>query len=91
LFLILLYAFLTYEKEREKGKLTMREAIIAILVAKGSATLDYLVERTGYNKNLVLVMLSNMEKEGIISRGWIQYAGKKFRIYRLKGREELVK
>jgi hypothetical protein len=54
LFLILLYAFLTYEKEREKGKLTMREAIIAILVAKGSATLDYLVERTGVQQKLSL-------------------------------------
>jgi len=78
-------------KRREKGKMTVREAIIAILAAKGSATLDYLVERTGYNKNLVLVTLSNMAKEGIISRGWMKYAGKKFRIYRLKGREELVR
>jgi predicted ArsR family transcriptional regulator len=78
-------------KRREKGKLTVREAIIAILAAKGSATLDYLVERTGYNKNLVLVTLSNMAKEGIISRGWMKYAGKKFRIYRLRGREELLK
>ena len=78
-------------KRREKGKLTVREAIIAILAAKGSATLDYLVERTGYSKNLVLVTLSNMAKEGIISRGWMKYAGKKFRIYRLKGREELLK
>jgi len=78
-------------KRREKGKMTVREAIIAILAAKGSATLDYLVERTGYNKNLVLVTLSNMAKEGIISRGWMKYAGKKFRIYRLKGREELIR
>ncbi|ACP45919.1 plasmid regulator [Sulfolobus islandicus Y.G.57.14] len=78
-------------RAREKGKLTVREAIIAILAAKGSATLDYLVERTGYNKNLVLVTLSNMAKEGIISRGWMKYAGKKFRIYRLKGREELIR
>jgi predicted ArsR family transcriptional regulator len=78
-------------KRREKGKMTVREAIIAILAAKGSATLDYLVERTGYDKNLVLVTLSNMTKEGIISRGWMKYAGKKFRIYRLKGREELVR
>ena len=78
-------------KRREKGKLTVREAIIAILAAKGSATLDYLVERTGYNKNLVLVTLSNMAKEGIISRGWMKYAGKKFRIYRLRGREELIR
>jgi predicted ArsR family transcriptional regulator len=78
-------------RAREKGKMTVREAIIAILAAKGSATLDYLVERTGYNKNLVLVTLSNMAKEGIISRGWMKYAGKKFRIYRLKGREELVR
>jgi len=54
-------------KRREKGKMTVRETIIAILVAKGSATLDYLVERTGYNKNLVLVTLSNMAKEEIIS------------------------
>ncbi|WP_016732300.1 hypothetical protein [Saccharolobus islandicus] len=76
---------------REKGKLTVREAIIAILAAKGSATLDYLVERTGYSRNLILVTLSNMAKEGIISRGWMKYAGKKFRIYRLKGREELIK
>jgi len=78
-------------RAREKGKLTVREAIIAILAAKGSATLDYLVERTGYNKNLVLVTLSNMAKEGIISRGWMKYAGKKFRIYRLRGREELIR
>nr|WP_011229450.1 hypothetical protein [Sulfolobus sp. NOB8H2]CAA09138.1 hypothetical protein [Sulfolobus sp. NOB8H2] len=78
-------------KRRERGKLTVREAIIAILAAKGSATLDYLVEKTRYSKNLVLVTLSNMAKEGIISRGWMKYAGKKFRIYRLKGREELVK
>ena len=78
-------------RAREKGKMTVREAIIAILAAKGSATLDYLVERTGYNKNLVLVTLSNMAKEGIISRGWMKYAGKKFRIYRLKGREELIR
>ncbi|PVU76581.1 plasmid regulator [Sulfolobus islandicus] len=78
-------------RAREKGKMTVREAIIAILAAKGSATLDYLVERTGYDKNLVLVTLSNMAKEGIISRGWMKYAGKKFRIYRLKGREELIR
>jgi predicted ArsR family transcriptional regulator len=78
-------------RAREKGKMTVREAIIAILAAKGSATLDYLVGRTGYNKNLILVTLSNMAKEGIISRGWMKYAGKKFRIYRLKGREELVR
>jgi len=77
-------------KRRQKGKMTVREAIIAILAAKGSATLDYLVERTGYNKNLVLVTLSHMAKEGIITRGWMKYAGRKFRIYRLKGREELV-
>ena len=78
-------------RAREKGKMTVREAIIAILAAKGSATLDYLVERTGYNKNLILVTLSNMAKEGIISRGWMKYAGKKFRIDRLKGREELIR
>ena len=78
-------------RAREKGKMTVREAIIAILAAKGSATLDYLVERTGYNKNLILVTLSNMAKEGIISRGWMKYAGKKFRIYRLRGREELIR
>lgn len=77
-------------KKREKGKLTVRESIIAILSVKGSATLDYLAEKTGYDKNLLLVTLSNMAKEGIVTRGWMRYAGKKFRIYRLKGREELV-
>lgn len=77
-------------KRREKGKLTVREAIIAILAAKGSATLDYLQEKTGYDRRLLLVVLSYMAKQGIISRGWMKYAGKKFRIYRLKGREELV-
>ncbi|QXJ36581.1 plasmid regulator [Saccharolobus shibatae] len=78
-------------KRREKGKLTVREAIVAILAAKGSATLDYLIEKTGYDRNLILVTISNMVKEGIITRGWMKYAGKKFRIYRLKGREELTK
>lgn len=73
-----------------KGKLTVRESVIAILATKGSATLDYLVEKTGYNEGLILVTLSNMAKEGIVTRSWMKYAGKKFRIYRLKGREELV-
>jgi len=77
-------------KPREKGKLTVRESIIAVLAMKGSATLDFLVEKTGYNRNLLLVTLSYMAKEGIITRAWMKYAGRKFRIYRLKGREELV-
>jgi len=77
-------------RPREKGKLTVRESIIAILAAKGSATLDYLVERTGYNRNLILVTLSYMAKEGITTRAWMKYAGRKFRIYRLKGRDEFV-
>lgn len=77
-------------KRREKGKLTVRESIIAILSVKGMATLDYLVEKTGYNENLVLVTLSNMAKEGIISRNWMKYGGKKFRIYKLRGREGLI-
>jgi DNA-binding transcriptional regulator GbsR (MarR family) len=75
-------------RAREKGKPTVREAIIAILAAKGSATLDYLVERTGYSKNLILVTLSNMAKEGITSRGWMKYGGKKFMIYIYIGSRE---
>ncbi|BCU68605.1 hypothetical protein HS7_20420 [Sulfolobales archaeon HS-7] len=77
-------------KKRMRGKLSVREAIIAILAAKGSATLDYLEEKTRYNKNLILVTLTKMAQEGIITRSWMKYGGKKFRIYRLRAGEELV-
>lgn len=64
--------------------MTGKEKIIAVLLSKGSCTFEELQKHTGLKESVLNVYLSQLAREGIISRGWLHYGGKKFRKYSLK-------
>ncbi|WP_338601335.1 winged helix-turn-helix transcriptional regulator [Sulfolobus tengchongensis] len=74
-----------------KGNLTGKEKIIAVLTQKGVCTFEELLKHTGLKESVLNVYLSQLAKEGVISRGWLHYDGKRFRKYSLKSKykEEL--
>ncbi len=67
-----------------KRNLTAKEKILLVLAEKGSCSLEELEKYTRIKRNVLLVHLTQLAKEGIVYRGWGRFGGKKFRKYSLK-------
>ncbi|ABP94307.1 MULTISPECIES: ArsR family transcriptional regulator [Metallosphaera] len=74
-----------------KGHLTAKEKILLVLAEKGSCSLEELEKYTRIKRNVLLVHLTRLAKEGLVYRGWGHFGGKTFRKYSLKSKykEEL--
>ncbi|XAF01980.1 ArsR family transcriptional regulator (plasmid) [Sulfolobus tengchongensis] len=53
-----------------KRNLTAKEKILLVLAEKGSCSLEELERYTGIKRNVLLVHLTQLAKEGIVYRGW---------------------
>lgn len=74
--------------EKIKEKLTLTQLIL-LKLSQGCRTLEELQEYTGAKRNVLLVTLTRLYKRGLIYRKWRRFAGRKYREYCLKYREEL--
>jgi DNA-binding IclR family transcriptional regulator len=68
-----------------------RERILIVLAKRHCLSLEELEQYTGIKRSELKVYLSWLAREGIITRTWGRYAGKKYRKYCLKSaiKEEL--
>ncbi len=77
--------------ENVKEKMTLSQLILIYLSNKGCLTLEELQNYTNTKREVLLVTLTRLHKKGLIYRKWRRFAGRKFREYCLKYREEIVK
>jgi len=61
-----------------------REKILMVLTKHHCLSLEELEEKTGIKRSELKVYLSWLAREGIITRTWGKYAGKRYRKYCLK-------
>ena len=73
-----------------KDKLSISQLILIYLSNRGCLTLEELQKYTGANRNVLLVTLTRLHQHGVIYRKWRHIAGKKFREYCLKNRDQIV-
>ena len=64
--------------------LTQKQKILIVLAEKGSLTLEELERYTKIPRASLLKNLTELKKEGKITRGWLHIGGKKYRKYSLK-------
>ncbi len=64
--------------------LTQKQRILLVLAKRGSLTLEELERYTKIPRNSLLKNLSELTKEGKITRGWMHIAGRKYRKYSIK-------
>jgi len=74
-----------------EGKLRIRDRILIVLAKKHCLSLEELEKYTGVRRDILKVYLSLMARQGIITRSWGSFAGKKYRKYCLRSsiKEEL--
>ncbi|MFP3234420.1 MAG: DNA-binding protein [Sulfolobaceae archaeon] len=65
-------------------ELSQKQKILLVLAKRGSLTLEELERYTKIPRNSLLKNLSELKKEGKISRGWMHIAGRKYRKYSIK-------
>ena len=61
-----------------------RERILIVLTKHHCLSLEELEEKTGIKRSELKVYLSWLAREGIITRTWGKYAGKRYRKYCLR-------
>ena len=71
--------------------LRIRDRILIVLARKYCLSLEELEEHTGVRREVLKVYLSRLTHQGIITRTWGSFGGKKYRKYCLKSaiKEEL--
>ena len=74
-----------------KEKMTLTQLILIYLSNKGCLTIEELEKYTGSKQNVLLVTLTRLHKRGIIYRKWRHIAGRKYREYCLKSRDEILR
>ncbi len=67
-----------------EGKLRIRDRILIVLAKKHCLSLEELEKYTGVKRDILKVYLSLMARQGIITRGWGSFGGRKYRKYCLK-------
>ena len=67
-----------------RNKLRNREKILLVLAKHHCLSLEELEEKTGIPRNELKVYLSWLTRDGIVTRTWGKYAGKRYRKYCLK-------
>ena len=73
-----------------KRKITLVQLILIGLSNRGCLTVEELEKYTGSNRNVLLVTLTRLHKRGLIYRKWRHIAGRKYREYCLKSRDEIL-
>ncbi len=74
-----------------KGKISITQLILIHLANRGCLTLEELEKFTGAKQNVLLVTLTRLHKRGVIYRKWRHIAGRKYREYCLKNRDEILR
>jgi len=64
--------------------LRIRDKILIVLARKYCLSLEELERYTGVKRNVLKVYLSILARQGIITRTWGAFAGRKYRKYCLK-------
>jgi len=64
--------------------LRIRDKILIVLARKYCLSLEELEKHTGVKCNILKVYLSQLARQGIITRTWGSFGGKKYRKYCLK-------
>jgi DNA-binding IscR family transcriptional regulator len=67
-----------------EDNLRTRDKILIVLSRKHCLSLEELENYTGVKRNVLKVYLSLMARQGIITRTWGSFGGKKYRKYCLK-------
>ena len=73
-----------------KRNMTLVQLILIYLTNRGCLTLEELIKYTGANRNVLLVTLTRLHNRGLIYRKWRHIAGRKYREYCLKHRDEIL-
>jgi len=73
-----------------KQNMTLVQLILIYLSNRGCLTLEELMKYTGAERNVLLVTLTRLHKRGLIYRKWRHIAGRKYREYCLKHRDEIL-
>jgi len=73
------------------GNLRIRDKILIVLSRKHCLSLEELEKHTGVKRDILKVYLSQLARQGIVTRSWGSFGGKKYRKYCLKSsiKEEL--
>jgi len=73
------------------GNLRIRDKVLIVLARKHCLSLEELEKYTGVRREVLKVYLSRLTHQGIITRTWGSFGGKKYRKYCLKSsiKEEL--
>ena len=72
-------------------KLSIVQLILINLANRGCLTLEELERYTNSKRNVLLVTLTRLNKKGLIYRKWRKFAGRKYREYCLKHREDIIR
>jgi len=73
-----------------KEKMSLVQLILVYLSNRGCLTLEELERYTDAKRNVLLVTLTRLHKRGLIYRKWRHIAGRKYREYCLKYRDEIL-
>jgi DNA-binding IscR family transcriptional regulator len=67
-----------------EGKLRIRDRILIVLSRKHCLSLEKLEKYTKVKRDILKVYLSILARQGLITRTWGSFGGKKYRKYCLK-------
>ena len=74
-----------------KRNITIVQLILIGLANRGCLTLEELERFTKAKRSVLLVELSRLYKKGLVYRKWRHIAGRKYREYCLKGRDQVLR
>jgi predicted transcriptional regulator len=72
-------------------RLSLVQLVLINLANKGCLTLEELQKYTNGKRNVLLVTLTRLYKKGLIYRKWRKFAGRKYREYCLKYRDDIIR
>jgi len=67
-----------------RGNLRVRDRILIVLARRHCVSLEELEKHTKVRREVLKVYLSLLAREGVITRTWGSFAGKKYRKYCLR-------
>ena len=73
-----------------KAKISLVQLVLIHLANRGCLTLEELERLINAKRSVLLVTLTRLHKRGVLYRKWRHFAGRKYREYCLKGREEIL-
>jgi len=73
-----------------KAKISLVQLVLIHLANRGCLTLEELERLINAKRSVLLVTLTRLHKRGVLYRKWRHFAGRKYREYCLKYREEIL-